>query len=570
MNLNLIYFVYGLVFFSIGIVIWTRIRQLMDNRLARTFGWLVAFGLIHAIHEWIEMFVIMGHTGSEVLFIATFVTALSFAALLQFGVEVIGIKKNLTMMMHLVPAILFSLWFLFYLKALSYEEGAKLLEKRMLAAQVREMTSALGESEEKYRTLFELAGDALLTVVPPREGILDANEAAVQMLGYSRQELRKLCGQDIIAPEVVEETDQEWEAQVKDKGHLLLETIWVRKDGSHIAVEVSGKPFELRDKVLFQLIGRDITERKRAEEALRESEEKYRTILESIEDGYYEVDVAGNFTFFNDSLCRILGHPKDELMGMNNRQYMDDENAKKVYRTFNAVYRTGKPAKAFDWEVIRKDGTRRFVEASVSLIRGSTGEPAGFRGIVRDITERKRAEEQLAYMATHDALTGLPNRMLFNDRFILAVAHADRNQQKLAVMLLDLDYFKDVNDTLGHSVGDLLLQVVGDRLTSLLRKGDTVARMGGDEFMLLLPETAQEEDAANIAQKILEAFRKPFVFDDHELRITTSIGIALYPDAGEDGDTLMKNADIAMYRAKDQGRDNHQRYTPATKVEALE
>ncbi len=107
MNLNLIYFVYGLVFFSIGIVIWTRIRQLMDNRLARTFGWLVAFGLIHAIHEWIEMFVIMGHTGSEVLFIATFVTALSFAALLQFGVEVIGIKKNLTMMMHLVPAILF-------------------------------------------------------------------------------------------------------------------------------------------------------------------------------------------------------------------------------------------------------------------------------------------------------------------------------------------------------------------------------------------------------------------------------------------------------------------------------
>ncbi len=128
-------------------------------------------------------------------------------------------------------------------------------------------------------------------------------------------------------------------------------------------------------------------------------------------------------------------------------------------------------------------------------------------------------------------------------------------------MLLDLDHFKEVNDTLGHGVGDKLLQVVGDRLTSILRKGDTVARMGGDEFMVLLPEIAGGEDAAEVAAKILEAFREPFVFDGHELHITTSIGIAIYPDDGEDGDTLTKNADIAMYRAKDRGRDNYQRYT---------
>ncbi len=139
----------------------------------------------------------------------------------------------------------------------------------------------------------------------------------------------------------------------------------------------------------------EVTERKQAEDALRESEEKYRTILENIEDSYFEVDVAGNFTFFNDSLCRLLGYSEDELMGMNNRQYTDDENARKVYQTFNAVYRTGNPIEIFDWEVIRKDGTRRFIEASVSLIRGSKGEPAGFRGIIRDVTERKRAEEEI-------------------------------------------------------------------------------------------------------------------------------------------------------------------------------
>ena len=174
------------------------------------------------------------------------------------------------------------------------------------------------------------------------------------------------------------------------------------------------------------------------------------------------------------------------------------------------------------------------------------------------ITERERAEETIKQMAYHDALTGLPNRRLFNDRLNLAMAHASRNQQKLAVMLFDLDHFKEVNDTLGHSVGDQLLQDVSERLTSLLRKGDTVARMGGDEFMLLLPEVVQVEDAAKVAQKILEAIRESYVFDGHELHVTTSIGIAFYPDDGEGADTLVKNADIAMYRAKDHGRDNYQ------------
>jgi len=172
------------------------------------------------------------------------------------------------------------------------------------------------------------------------------------------------------------------------------------------------------------------------------------------------------------------------------------------------------------------------------------------------------AEEQLVYIATHDALTGLPNRRLFNDRLTLELAHAQRNQQKLAVMLLDLDHFKDVNDTLGHSVGDKLLQVVGHRLKSLLRRSDTVARMGEDEFMLILPGIVREENATKVAAKILEAFRKPLVFDGYEIDITTSIGIAVYPSDGEDVDALMKNADIAMYRAKGEGRDNYQRYTP--------
>jgi diguanylate cyclase (GGDEF)-like protein len=196
-------------------------------------------------------------------------------------------------------------------------------------------------------------------------------------------------------------------------------------------------------------------------------------------------------------------------------------------------------------------------------LRDEEGKIIGTFGLTRDITERKRAEEELAYMATHDALTGLPNRWLLNDRLTLELARAQRNRQMLALMLLDLDRFKDVNDTLGHPAGDKLLQVVGRRLRSLVRKSDTVARMGGDEFMLLslFPGIKREEDTVKIAQRILEAFRRPFVFDGHEIHITTSIGIAIYPDDGKDADTLIKNADIAMYRAKQRGRDNYQRYS---------
>ena len=180
--------------------------------------------------------------------------------------------------------------------------------------------------------------------------------------------------------------------------------------------------------------------------------------------------------------------------------------------------------------------------------------------VARDITERKRAERQLAYIATHDALTGLPNRVLFNDRLNLALAQAERHQQKLAVLLLDLDRFKDINDTLGHSIGDEFLRVAGKRLKALLRKSDTLARMGGDEFLFLVTEIAQSDNATEVARKILESFREPFAVEDQELRTTASIGVTIFPDDGADSDTLLKNADIAMYSAKQKGRNNYQRY----------
>src|SRR5271157_1764207 len=316
------------------------------------------------------------------------------------------------------------------------------------------------------------------------------------------------------------------------------------------------------------IISTDITEHRLAEEAIRESEEKYRTIIENIEDGYHELDFSGNIVFFNDALLKMLGYSRDEFAGMNYHNLTDEETARQMSQVCDEVYKTGKPSRGIEIEVMKKDGTMRVVEISVSLILDAKGQEVGFRNLVRDVTERKKTEETIRRLAYHDPLTGLPNRLLFTDRLNMAITRAKRNKQYLAVMMLDLDYFKDINDTLGHHMGDRLLQAVGSRLTELLRKGDTIARMGGDEFLILLPEINNVGVTTTIAQKIVESFQSPFIIDDRKLRITTSIGIAIYPDVSDDVETLIKNADIAMYRAKGSGRNNYQLFTPEMIVKA--
>ena len=185
------------------------------------------------------------------------------------------------------------------------------------------------------------------------------------------------------------------------------------------------------------------------------------------------------------------------------------------------------------------------------------------RGSITDITERKQSEERVRHMAHHDALTGLPNRTLFQDRVSQAIAQAHRNRSQVATLFVDLDRFKDINDSLGHATGDRLLRLAGGRLQACLREGDTVARLGGDEFVISLPAVADSNDAMLVAGKILEALREPFVVDGHELHVSGSIGISLYPADGEDTEGLMRAADTAMYHAKERGRDNYQFFMPA-------
>jgi len=346
----------------------------------------------------------------------------------------------------------------------------------------------------------------------------------------------------------------------------VAETEGVRDDGTHFSVRIQAFPtIDSAGAVMgFIEIVEEITERKQAEKSLRKSEEKYRSLVESTEDSVYLVDRDGTYLFMNNKYLSRIGSPVEKVVGSPYGKFHSEEKTKEFVEKLNEVFKT---ARSLHYEHKSERDSHYFLR-TLSPVTDQNGQITAVTVISKDITKLKQAEEQLAHMATYDPLTGLPNRQAFNDRLSLELSHAHRDQQKLAVMMLDLDHFKDINDTLGHSVGDQLLKAVGNRLTTLQRKSDTIARLGGDEFMLILPQIAQTNVAEKISQKLLEAVREPFVIDDNELHVTTSIGVVVYPEDAEDIETLVKNADIAMYRAKNKGRDNYQRYTPAVDAEA--
>lgn len=235
-----------------------------------------------------------------------------------------------------------------------------------------------------------------------------------QLIGYTETELICTSSLDYIHPDDSGMVREEAIRCLKKERFEPYEYRFVRKDNETMWVLETITPIMYKGERATLGSFMDITELKLMEHALRRSEEKYRSILESIREGYFEVDLVGNLTFINDSMCRIAGCSREELIGSNHQQFTDAVTAKKVYRAFNKVYQTGQPIESFDWQVIGKSGKERQVEASISLQKDVSGKPVGFTGIIRDITERKRMEQKLNYMATHDSLTGLPNRLMFS------------------------------------------------------------------------------------------------------------------------------------------------------------
>jgi diguanylate cyclase (GGDEF)-like protein/PAS domain S-box-containing protein len=424
--------------------------------------------------------------------------------------------------------------------------------RNKLEAQVAERTAQLGILAEEIKDLYNNAPCGYHSL--DENGVfLRINNTALEWLGYTRNELiGKKKFSDLIIPKHLP-TFRENFLRFETQGFLRdLELEIVRKDGTTFPVllNVSGIYESQGHYLMIRSVMFDITERKQVEEALWESEERYRNILESIEEGYYEVDIAGNFTFFNDSLCALLGYSRDELMGLNSRRYTDEENAAKLYKAFNEVYRTGIPAKSFDLLVIRKDGAARFGEVSILPIRDGSGKIIGFRGIARDITERKKLEETVKNLSIKDELTGLYNRRGFFALAEQGMRTAQRNGTKMLLIYGDLDNLKEINDNFGHKGGDQALNEISRILKENFRESDIIARIGGDEFVILALN-----DLENSAEILTHRFEKALNDQDQcstrPYTLSMSLGIVHFdPQHPCSMDDLLTQADKIMYKNK--------------------
>ncbi len=430
--------------------------------------------------------------------------------------------------------------------------------------------NALRESEERYRLLVERMREGLAQ--SGNDGVLNfVNDRFCEMVGYERDELIGLQGELLLAyPEdvtLMREKARLRQRHVADQYEVRVR----RKGGTVIWLEIGGAPVvDAAGNVVGSIgVHNEVTERHMAEEALRESEARYRLMAENSTDMISRTSNRGILLYASDASRRLLGYEPSELVGRLFYDFVFDADREEVRHLASLIHESGPTT--FAYRVGKKDGSLVWFETtSRSVLDTVTGKIREIVGVSRDVTERRRVEEQIEYQAYHDALTGLPNRRLFRDRLTVALAHARRMKHPLAVMFLDLDRFKVVNDTLGHSIGDELLKAIGMRLQASMREEDSIARMGGDEFTILLADLKTTDDAAKIAQKVLDTVAQPQQIDGTELFITTSIGIALFPNDGDTAEALLANADHAMYRAKDAGRSSYQMFTPAMNSRALE
>lgn len=289
----------------------------------------------------------------------------------------------------------------------------------------------------------------------------------------------------------------------------------------------------------------------------------FQTMLDAIPTPIFFKDLEGTYLGCNTALCRVLGREKEEIVGRNVFDIVPHSRACGCAEEDLAAARTGRP-RSYERSLTYPDGSRHEVVFNKAPFFTPDGGVGGVVGIVHDITERKRAEERIQQLAFHDILTSLPNRALLRDRIGQMIRQCERSGSRFAILFLDLDGFKTINDTFGQRTGDQLLRAVAGRLNGVVRKSDTLARVGGDEFVALLPEVQDEESAARVARKILFDLAVPFLLGPHEIFTSASIGIALFPADGRDLDVLLRNADAAMYQAKETGRKGFQFFSEAT------
>lgn len=411
---------------------------------------------------------------------------------------------------------------------------------------------------------FHIASDVLLDAAPdamviasPDGIILLVNQQTERLFGFTRQEL---IGQpvEILVPKHLhgahrrERDGYGLSPQIREMG-TGRDLQAVRKDGTAFSVEISLSPVRTSGETVIVAAIRDVTARKLAERQLR----LFGLAMESTTDSVVisTVHPDATVTFVNEGFCRLSGYQREDIVG---------RPLQELHRIVSSAAKLRQIARAFrrseschvEFVVHRKGNDPRYMECLAQPVPDPAGGSDHMLFVLRDATERHKVQQAIAYRAMHDTLTGLPNRALLADRLAQALAGAARSQSELAVLYMDLDRFKPINDVFGHRYGDLLLRELAPRLREILRQSDTIARLGGDEFAVVL-QTGNLRDATAVARKILAALDAPFHLDGLDVTVGASIGIAVYPDHGFNHETLMEHADQAMYQAK----QTHSGYT---------
>lgn len=435
-------------------------------------------------------------------------------------------------------------------------------------ALVEEKTAAFKESSSRFQEITSTLGEGVY--VMDKDGLITfINPEAQRLLGWTEAELLGQHAHLLIHYKKIDHSPyhaEDCEMRNVMKSGLPFkssEEVFWKKDGTLMNINVTSVPmFRNNEIVGAVVVFEDITDRKKTEHALRASEKSFRGIIEYAPIGMTIVSLEGKFIKVNQSLCNIVGYDNDELIKLTFQEITHPDDLSVDLGYIQLLLDDKIQSYRMEKRYIRKDKTIVWVQLSVSIFRDEDNTPLYFISQIEDITERKELHEEAQQYAYHDALTNLPNRRMLLNRLHHSLAQAQRYKRTMGLLFLDLDHFKNINDSLGHDVGDIILKEVATRLSASVRIDDTVSRQGGDEFVIILTEISQVLDAQLVAEKIIDKFKQPIKVNDQEITISTSIGIAVRSNEMEATvDELMKHADMAMYEAKGAGRNRYHFYS---------